>query len=153
MLTVDDIIPLVGTILDERAIERLMGKRGQRSSDELDPGHPEDQRHYYEIPDYGLEMILGDGDVIETIFFHLRRKQASYDWRLRSGLSRDSSRSEALAAMGTPERSGKPDDESGCIGYDRFNVGNALLHFSYESDCRSIRLITAMSPATAPGGG
>lgn len=153
MLAVDDIIPLVSTRLDEHAIERIFGQRGHRSSDELDLGHPEDQGHYYEIPAYGLEMILGDGDAIETIFFHVRRKQDSYDWRLRSGLSRDSSRSEVLAAMGTPERSGKPDDESGCVGYDRFRVGDALLHFSYELDCKSVRLMTAMSPATAPNGG
>ena len=154
MLTVADIIPLIGTRLDDGAIEGLFADRGHKLSDELDPAHPEDQRHYYEIPRYSLEMVLGDDDAIETIFFHLRGKQAGYPWALRNGLGRVSSRKAVLAAMGTPQRSGKPDpsDHAGCVGYDRFKVGQALLRFEYEADCESIRLITAMSPATAPSG-
>jgi hypothetical protein len=152
MLTIDDILPLIGATLDEHAIEGLFGERGHKSSDELDPGHPEDQRHYYGIPAYSLEMILGTGGVIETIFFHLHGKQAGYPWASCSGLGRTSSRTAVLAAMGTPERSGKPapGGDAACVGFDRFKVGHALLHFEYGVDCKSVRLITAMSPATAP---
>jgi hypothetical protein len=152
MPTVDDILPLIGTPLDQRVIEGLFAMRGQKFSDELDPGHPEDQRRYYEIPAYSLEMILGEGDVIDTIFFHVRGKQAGYPWAFRSGLGRASSRKAVLAVMGTPERSGKPepDDATGCVGYDRFKIGNALVHFEYEADCESVRMITAMSVAAAP---
>ena len=83
MPSIDDILPLIGTPLDERSIQALFGEVGRRSSDELDDGHPEDQLHYYEIPAYSVEMILGDGETIQTIFFHLRGKQAGYPWALQ----------------------------------------------------------------------
>lgn len=152
MLTIDDILPLIGTKLDESAIEHLFGERGWRFSNELDPDHAEDQRHYYGIRAFSLEMILGDGDVLRTIFFHLHGEQAGYPWALRNGLGRNSSRNAVLAAMGTPERSGKAEasDGKGCVWFDRFKVGPALLHFEYEEDCKSVQLITAMMMVAAP---
>jgi hypothetical protein len=157
MRTIDQVLPLIGNLLDEQRFESLFGERGFRSSDHYDPSHPQDQRHYYTLSKYGLQCVLGDGDIVETIFFFLRGKKNGgvYPWAFGNGLNPSSSRSEVLRVLGTPEKSAKPEtvDVPGCVGWDRFRFKSVLIHVEYNDDCSGISMITGMLPATAPSDG
>jgi hypothetical protein len=153
MPTIEDILPILGSRLDEQVIQRLFGRLGQYSSNEIDPAHPEDQRHYYSVPQFGFQCVLGENGTIRTIFLHIEGDAdvSPYPWSFKIGLTSSSTRQEALALLGNPERSGRA-SQFAPGGWDRFAFGSKLLHLQYNEAGMGISMITAMKPEAAPGG-
>ncbi len=154
MLTVDEVLPFLGCPLDQRRVESLFGTSGHRSADELDPSHPQDQRHYYSFPEFGIQFILGENDVIQTIFFHIEGDPdvAPYPWSFENGINPSSTRNDVLASFGRPERSGKPnaDGTIAAEGWDRFKSYANFIHLQYATGGAGIAMITAMVAAASP---
>lgn len=155
MLTVDEVIPMLGNRLDERRIESLFGARGQKSASQLDPAHPEDQRHYYSLPEFGVQFILGGDEVITTIFFHVDGDEdvSPYPWTLRNAVTPTSTRKHVVELFGQPVRSGRADAENDFApgGWDRFKLPEGLVHFQYAPNGNGISMITAMRAGPASG--
>jgi hypothetical protein len=148
MHTVDEVIPLLGSCLDEHRIESLFGLRGQDFVTEFEPGHPDDQRRYYLLPTIGLQFLLNETDIIETIFFVIEGDNhvGPYMWSFRNGVNPSSSRKEVLAALGQPDRSRQADtdDPSAPGGWDRFRLPTGLVHVQYKPGGVGVSMVTVM---------
>lgn len=153
MIAVDDFVTMLGRPLDEGLIFVLTGLRGVQLSDEIDPAHPEDQRHYYTVAKIGLELLIKNS-VIDTIFFHIVDdvNTPGFPWFLRNGVNFKSTRKDILELFGTPERSGSAEEKNKFAphGWDRFDWAGGLIHFQYNESGSGLNLITAMRRESAP---
>lgn len=89
-------------------------------------------------PSHGISFRFNKG-VLHTIFLYPEGDEgyAQFRGRLPDGVSFLDRRSDILAKLGSPERTGS--------NWDRFDLGTYLLHFHYRPD-DTFPLITVMSP-------
>jgi hypothetical protein len=149
MHTIDDVLPLLGTPLNEHHVESLFGARGQDTITDGEPGHPEDRRHYYNLPELGLQFLIQNGGIITTIFFHMEGDSdvRPYAWHFKNGLNPTSTREEVLTAFGMPERSSATDQKSHQFapgGWDRFLLPRCIIHITYKQGNKGVSLVCSM---------
>ena len=154
MLTVDRVATLIGKPFDRRVIETVVGFGGSELPSDHDPGHPEDECHYFMVPPNGLQFAAGPDRIITTIFFMLDGDSnvRGHPWKLENGVGSASARSDVRARLGEPEKSGGPTTVRGLppVGaWDRFTFPPfGYLHVQYAVDQDRISQFTVM--ATAP---
>lgn len=142
---------MVSCAFEEARVEALLGVRGRWVETEYDEGHPEDRRRYYLVPAFGLQMLIGDGDVVGSIFFMLDGDGdvSPYAWTFDHGPKTRWTRADALAWYGTPSRSGPP-QRFAPGGWDRFDHTASLgtIHFVYADD--ELRLVSTITLISRP---
>jgi hypothetical protein len=124
MHSIDELVPLLGSPFDEKAIEAMFRVRGEELLTEFQPGHPEDQRRFYLLRPFGLQMLIDDAGLVDTLFFMIEGDDnvEPYAWSFRDRVNGSSKRADVLAVLGKPDRSG-PDDSDNPFapgGWDRF---------------------------------
>lgn len=77
MPTVDDIAVLLNQALDPDVISAVVGAAGRELPSDHDPGHPEDEGHYFVVPARGLQMLSGPDRIVRTLFFMLEGTKRS----------------------------------------------------------------------------
>jgi hypothetical protein len=145
MLYVEDMARLLGQPLQVKLVESLVGTLAVELTADLDPAHPEDERHHIVARAVGLQVGSGPDRVIRVVFCMVKgdRDVNGYAWSFRNGLRADSSRGDIRAAFGCPERTGGH--------WDRFVIPNlGIVHFQYKDETDGIDMITLMTPESAP---
>jgi hypothetical protein len=159
MPVVEDITVLLGKPLDHDAITAVVGVAGRELLSDHDPGHPEDERHYYIVPSLGLQMVAGPDRVIRTVFFMLDGDEnvSAFPWTLAGGVGAASKRSDVRATLGTPEASGQGSRIGGLppLGpWDRFEYPPfGSLHVQYKVSGDGVAQMTLMEQSAVPRGG
>lgn len=101
-----------------------------------------------EFPDQGVAFICTPRYIVRTVFL-------SSDEAMRyRGVRFDLGRSDVIAQLGSPKRSGEPTNHEilGKFGpWDQFWMGGHVVHVEYRLDAPGISLITIMLPEFVPG--
>ena len=152
MYFIDQVVPLLGSPFDENSIERIFGVRGKELLTQYEPGHPEDQRRYYILRQFGLQILIDSAGVVDSIFFMIDGDEniAPYPWSFsKGGLNGSSKRVEVLAALGKPDRSSQAelDDPFAPGGWDRFITAFGFIHVQYKALTAGISMVTFMRSA------
>ena len=148
MLTVDDVLPLLGNRLDEHRIESLFGERGQKMATEARSFPPRRSAALLLPAKFrGSVDIRRQRGILATIFLFIEGDEgvSSYPWSFRNGLNPSSTEEDVIAAMGLP-KSGKADVDDGfaTVRWDRYKLPKGLLHFQYDPEGNGISMVTAM---------
>jgi hypothetical protein len=107
-----------------------------------------DDDGYWENPRGGISVKSDDG-IVTCIFLHAWGKDdfAQFPGPLPAGLTFDAGQEEVRRAFGEAQKSGGPGKMPRVFnhaGWDRFEVGNFLIHFTYRAVDRRIELVTLM---------
>jgi hypothetical protein len=152
-LTVERVATLIGKPLEVGAIEAVVGPGATELPADHDPGHPEDERHYFVVPHLGLQILAGADRSIKTLFFMLDGDAgvSGHPWSLHGRLTRGSRRTDVRAHLGAPEKSGGPSTIRGLPptgGWDRFKYPPfGYLHVQYAAGDGHISMFTVMTEA------
>ncbi len=156
MLTVEDIAVLLGRPLNDATISAVTAVPGRELTSDHDPGHPEDERHYYVVPTLGLQLLAGTHGNISTVFFMLEgdANVHGHPWALRSGVNGASSPSAVRAQLGEPQSTGSGVKIPGLArtgSWDRFRFPPfGFLHVQYTLAGNGIAQMTLMTEAALP---
>lgn len=112
-------------------------------------GDPEfGMKRYIEMSDRGFAILVDGTDTAVTIQFFGDGAEAGYSpymGVLPHDLRFDNSRQDVRDAMGEPERSSNGGPEEFGIKHrpwDWFAVGDRKIHFEFEDDCETIRMVS-----------
>jgi len=102
----------------------------------------------------GYAIRFSNGTAV-TVFLYTTPSEgySQFCGDLPSSLTSNASRQTVLDAMGTPERSGEPRQETviGDTGaWDRFSYHEVIIHFQYRIERDGLALVTLMAPHIAP---
>lgn len=157
MHVVDDIAILLGKPLDGDAITAVVGIKGRELPDDCDPGHPEDERHYYIIPSVGLQLLAGSDRIIRTIFFMLEGDEnvSAFPWTTANGVGPASTQRDVRVRLGEPEASGKGLQIAATLPptgpWDRFPFPPfGFLHVQYKRSENGVAQMTLMDRMAVP---
>ena len=121
----------------------------------LSPPERMEERTHVEAPTLGIGFVdHGDG-IVGTIHVHCEASEGTgvFTGHLPMGLSKTMTRSEVRGLLGEPESSGG-EVTLPVLGsrpaWDRFSVGEQLIHVAYRPGGPGLSLVTIMSRKVAP---
>ncbi len=155
MPSMESLIALVGEPVDAPAVQALIASEQLLSSTEEDLEEGEPVRSHLSSPTGGylFSHTLGR---LDALFVHIKPKgeYAAFRGALSNGLTARSTRADVRRSLGTPSRSGEPQNLPPLGrygGWDRFDSKGLCLHVQYSEPEQEIELITVMMADIAPG--
>jgi hypothetical protein len=106
-----------------------------------------DENGYWENPRTGVSLGSEEGVVTAVFLYGLGKDVAQFTGQLPAGLTFEAKQADVRRVLGQPESSGAPDKMPGVYdhaGWDRYDVGGHLIHFTYRVEDGRIDLVTLM---------
>ena len=149
MTSMDDLIALIGKPTEHPEVKAfLKGRKWEKWHSK-----PKDPKRYLcnHADGYDLCHTKGKKGIIITAWIFLTEEDEYQPFRgaLSRGLFPEHLQSDVQRIWGNPTRSGCSHEESQ-THWDRYDSESVCIHITYQDGCGPLRLITIMSPETAP---
>lgn len=141
----------------EHYLRRFLGELEDQPelAGELRAAEEDEGRWYLRAPGLGLEFVADAERRVTTVFLYCDPMGdiRAFERKLPDGLTRDMGRQQVRELLGAPEREGEA-SRIPVLGegpaWDRYEVGDRLVHVSFRPDGPGISKVTLMTAESRP---